>query len=122
MSKIKLNLTNEHILLIKNFKFTKVGDYKIELDVYSPYGGDYLMEDLAIILGKWDKFTPGTETDYNGKKFGFEAETETLSYHMYLVDNIEFIMSLLVQFIGVGLKPGIYSTINYKIDWKYSEK
>jgi len=122
MAKIKLTLTENHILLIKNFKFAKVDDYKINLDIYSPYGGDYLMEDLALILGKWDKFTPGTENDYDGKKYGLDVETEMLSTHMYLVDNIDFIMSLLLQFIEIGLKPGIYSTISYKIDWKYSEK
>ena len=121
MAKIKLKLTEDHIRLIKNFKFIKVNDYKIDLDVYSPYGGDNLMEDLAIILGKWENFTPGTENDYDGKKFGFEVETEMLETHMYLVDNIDFIMSLLLQFIEVGLKPGFYSTISYKIDWKYSK-
>jgi len=121
MAKIKLNLTSDHIKLIKNFKFTKIDDYKLSLDVWSPYGGDNLMEDLAIILGKWNDFTPGTENDFDGKKFGLEVETEMLALHTYVVDNIDYIISLIFQFIEVGLKPGIYSTISYKIDWKYGE-
>lgn len=122
MAKIKLILTENHIKLIKHFKFEKFDDYKIGLDFYSPYGGDYLMEDLALIFGKWDKFTPGSENDYDGKKFGIEAETEMFGYHTYVIDNIEFIISLILQFIEIGLTPGIYSTIDYKLDWKYSEK
>ena len=121
MAKIKLKLEKEHIQLIKHFKFQKIDDYKITLDSWSPYGGDYLMEDLALIFGYWDKHTPGTELDFDGKKYGLEIETEMLEYHTYLVDNIGLIINLIIQFINTGLKPGIYSTIDYKLDWKYEE-
>ena len=122
MAKIKIELNEEHIKLIKNFKFNLVKDTDIVLDTYSPYGGDFLMEDLAMILGHWDKAVPNTENDYDGRKFGLETETEMWSIHQYLLDNIEYIISIMLQFIGEGVKPGKYSAISNILDWKYSEK
>lgn len=122
MAKIKLKLNENHILLIKNFKFKTDGDLKNTLDGYSPYGGDHLIENLAMIFGKWDKFIPGTETYYGGRRYEEDVETEMLSYHNHVVENINYILSLMVEFIEIGLKPGTYSCIDYKLDWKYSEK
>jgi len=121
MAKIKITLTEDHIMLIKNFKFKQIDDNNASIDIYNPYDGTFLMEDLALIFGKWDKFTPGTENDYDGKKYGLEVETEMLEYHTYIVDNIEYILSIIIQFVGEGIKPGVYSTIDYKLDWTYSE-
>jgi len=121
MAKITLKLEEKHIQLIKHFKFGKIDDYIMNIDMWNPYGGDYLMEDLALIFGYWDKHTPGTELDFDGKKYGFDIETEMLGYHTYVADNIGLIINLIFSFIETGLKPGIYSTIDYKLDWKYSE-
>ncbi len=122
MAKLKIKLEENHLLLIKNFKFKIVDDSKVFLDSYSPYGGDYLIEDLALFFGKLGEFLPGTENSYGGKHYGYDVEESMLVYHRYIVDNISHIISLMVEFVETGLKPGTYSCIDYKLDWKYSEK
>lgn len=121
MAKIKIELKDEHIKLIQNFKFNLVKDTDIVLDTYSPYGGDFLMEDLAMILGHFDKSVPHTELDYDGKKFGLELETEMWSYHIYIMDNIEYIISIVLQYLNDGVKPGVYTAITNILEWKYTE-
>ena len=122
MAKIKVILTETHINLIKNIKFEKIGDYKFGMDIYNPYGGDFLFEDLAMIFGIWDKFTPGTEYDFDGKKYGYDVEKDMLEHHNYIIENIDLIFIILKQHITTGIKPGVYSTTSGKMDWKYNEK
>lgn len=122
MAKIKIELKEEHIKLIKNLKFDLKRDKDLTLDIYDPYGGNFLMEDLALILGKWDKAVKNTELDYDGRKFGLETETEMLELHSYIIENIEYIIDLILNFIDTGLKPGVYTAITNVLEWKYSEK
>lgn len=119
MAKLKINLTEEHILLIKNFKIQRFDDIKIGFDTINPYGGNHLMEDLAMILGYWDKTIENTELDYDGRKFGLDNEIEMIKKHSYVVDNFEYIISILIQYSDTGLKPGKYTCIDYQLDWKY---
>jgi hypothetical protein len=80
------------------------------------------MEDLAMILGYWEQAVEGTEKDYDGRKFGLDNEVKMLEIHTYVVDNIEFIVSMLIQFATKGgLKPGLYTAIDYNLNWEYYE-
>lgn len=119
MAKIKITLTENHIKLIKNFRIERFNDVQVGFDTINPYGGNYLMEDLAMILGYWDKAIEGTEMDYDGRKFGLENEMEMLKQHSYLMDNFEYIISMLIQFSSEGLKPGLYTSLDYNINWVY---
>lgn len=119
MAKVKINLTEEHIKLIKEFRIERIDDIYIGFDTINPYGGSYLMEDLAMILGYWDKAIEGTEKDYDGRKFGIENEQKMLSIHTYLMDNMEYILSILTQFITTGVKPGLYTATDYNLRWDY---
>jgi hypothetical protein len=122
MAKIKITLTEEHIKLISNFKSEKINDIHVGFDTINPYGGSYLMEDLAMILGYWDKVVEGSETDFMyGRRFGLENEQEMINVHNYLMDNFQFILSIIIQFATVGIKPGLYTTIDYNLDWTYKE-
>jgi hypothetical protein len=121
MAKIKIKLLEEHIKLIKEFRIERISDIYVGFDTINPYSGGYLMEDLAMILGYWDKVVPGTEKDFDGRKFGFENEQNMLSIHMYIMDNMEFILSIIVQFITIGIKPGNYTAIDYNLHWEFSE-
>lgn len=121
MAKIKITLNERHIDLIKNIKFEKIGDYKFGMDIYNPYGGDFLFEDLAMIFGVWNEFTPGTEYDFDGKKYGYEVEKNMLEHHNYIIENIDLIFSIIKQNLTTGIKQGSYTTVSSKIDWKYSE-
>lgn len=121
MAKIKIRLTEKHIKLIKNFKVERFDDIKAGFDTINPYGGSYLMEDLALILGYWDKAIEGTETDFDGRKFGLDNEIEMINIHNYVVDNFEFIMSIIIQFIDIGVKPGLYTSKENYINWDYKQ-
>lgn len=120
MAKIKINITEDHIKLIKEFKVEKINDTYTGFDTINPYGGDYLMEDLAMILGYWDKAVDGTEKDYDGRKFGLDIEQKMLDIHMYLMNNLEFILTIITQFIMTGVKPGLYTAIDYNLHWEYN--
>lgn len=119
MAKIKIKLTEEHLKLIKSFTIERINDIHIGFDTINPYGGNYLMEDLAMILGYWDKATIGSELDYDGKKFGLENEIEMIKIHSYLMDNFSYVMSIIIQFATEGIKPGLYTSIDYNINWTY---
>lgn len=119
MAKIKIKLTEDHIKLIKYFKFERIDDYHTGADTINPYGGTYLMEDLAMILGYWEQAKPGTEKDYDGRKFGLENEQKMMDIHQYLMDNMNFVLSIIVQFIETGVTPGVYSSVDYCLNWEY---
>lgn len=121
MAKIKIKITKDHLKLIKQFKVETINDYKTGFDIINPYGGMYLMEDLAMILGYWDKAVEGTEKDYDGRKFGIDNEIKMLEIHTYVIDNINFILSILIQFSDKGIKPGLYTSLDYDLNWTYSK-
>lgn len=121
MAKIKINITEDHIKLIKEFRIERINDIYVGFDTINPYGGSFLMEDLAMILNYWDKAVEGTEKDYDGRKFGLENEQKMLDIHMYLMNNFELILSIMTQFITIGIKPGLYTAIDYNLHWEYKE-
>lgn len=119
MAKIKLELKEEHLKLVRWFKVKYIDDYNVGFDRINPYEGQHLMEDLAMIFGYWDKAIEGTELDYDGRKFGYEIEKEMLDYHIYVVDNFKFILSIMTQYIETGVKPGKYTAIDTVLNWTY---
>jgi len=120
MAKIKIKLNEKHLKLIKEFKVNALNDVHVGFDTINPYGGQYLMEDLAMILGYWDKTVIGTESDYDGRKFGLENEQEMIDVHNYVMHNFEFIISIIIQFSTIGgLKVGEYSAVDYNLIWEY---
>ena len=121
MAKIKINLNEKHIKLIERFVVERFNDIHVGFDSINPYGGDYLMEDLAMMLGYWDKAVEGTEKDYNGRKFGLDNEQEMIEVHNYLMERMTFILSILIQFATEVIKPGIYTSLDYNIFWEYKE-
>ena len=122
MAKIKIKLTEDHIKLIKSFKIETIDDIYVGVDTINPYGGSYLMEDLAMILGYWDSAVEGTENDFDGRKFGLENEQKMIDIHTYLMDRMSFVLSIMIQFACEGIKPGTYTSLDYSINWTYSEK
>lgn len=54
----RLKLTEDIISLISNFRFKKINDKMSGFDTYDLYGGTYLYEDMALILGKFDQMIP----------------------------------------------------------------
>lgn len=117
MALIKLKLTEEHLKLIKNFKIKDVDDYTIGVDKINPYGGNFILEDIAYILGVYDKKIPNSENHYNGPVFPEELTRHMLDLHYYIVDNLYNIENLIHQFLGEPIEPGTYKAIDREQFW-----
>jgi hypothetical protein len=120
MNKI-IKLTDEHLKLIENIKFesfnfdsnSKNSRIGWGIDQYSLFGGTYAMEDIAMILGKWNKFIPGTENDAMGRRYPEELENHMWDLYDYIWSNIESILKIVLYFSNKGgITPGEYK-LNY---------
>lgn len=115
----KLEITKDRLALISalNPQLTEGGVKFVEK---SFWGGSYLFEDLAIILGFYDEHIKGTEGDFEGRRYPPEKEKYMLELYDWFKENIYYILSLTVQFVNKGgLKEGTYKCIDYQLDWEY---
>ena len=89
-------------------------------DQWSLFGGTYLLEDMAMILGYFDKAIENSETLATGRRFPKELEEEMYSLYDFICSNMEDIFTLILSFIGNGgIKPGTYVLDNYQ--WVYNK-
>lgn len=126
----KLKLTEEHLKLIENIKFepfifdvdTKNGRFGWGIDQYSLFGGTYAMEDIALILGKWDEYIPGTETDPLGRQYPEELEKHMWDLYNDIWSNMELIINAVLYYSNKGgLTPGIYKYNTEEDTWNKEE-
>ena len=102
----RITLTDEHIKLIKNIKFEafEFEDMPNKKHIgwgiaqYSLFGGTFAMEDISRIIGIWDRHIPGTEESYLGADFPEEDKNHMWQLYNDIVDNMEYIISLLLTF------------------------
>lgn len=86
-------------------------------DQWSLFGGTYLLEDMAMILGYFDKAIEKSENLATGRRFPQDLEDEMYCLYDFICENMEDIITLMLSFIGNGgLVPGTYELVNYK--WK----
>ena len=89
-------------------------------DQWGLFGGTYLLEDMAMILGYYDQAVENSENFPNGRRFPDELEEKMYSLYDYICNNLDDIFTLVLTFIGDGgLKPGTYVSDGYK--WKFKE-
>ena len=149
--KIKLNFTNEHIALIKALNFTKFDDSHYGIDNYNIWGGTYIWEQMAYILGYQGAIIPSTMEDPTGPKFydlvytGIDKngkriitldeneakelglESMNVLEHLrdldaYMITNLKHIMDLLLQFCTEGIQAGVtYWAYDYQSIWHKEE-
>ena len=105
MAKFKLKFTEEHIKLIKNFRTRQLDDANFTINTYDLFGGTYLYEDMALILGYMDKVIPGTMEDADGPKFDEETTQHLAELDAFMVENFQHIEDILHQFCDEGIKP-----------------
>jgi hypothetical protein len=148
--KIKINFTDEHIALIKALNFTKFDDSHYGIDNYNIWGGTYIWEQMAYILGYQGAMVPTTMEDPTGPKFyktvwtgldesgrrfvvvdkpqdttGLE-EMDVLE-HMkdldsFMITNLPYIMDILLQFCTEGIQAGVtYWAYDYQRIWHKEE-
>lgn len=129
MAKVKITLTKDMLSLISNIHFTRVPDLRSEkypmvwgLDMFSLYGGNFVLEDIALIIGKYDEHIKGTEEDPMGPRFPKELEDYMFDLHTYIVDNIEYIEDLVHYYSNKGgLTEGTYKCKPYNKIWEKEE-
>lgn len=89
------------------------------IDKYSLFGGTYVLEDVALIIGKWGEFIPGTEYEPTGRRYPEELEEYMYGLYEYIVDNLVYIESLVHRYsCKGGLQVGTYRCIDYQLDWE----
>jgi len=78
-------------------------------DQWNLFGGTYVLEDVAMILGYFDQAIEHSETLAGGRRFPEELEEKMYGLYEYICDNLDDIMVLALTFIGNGgLVPGKY--------------
>ena len=69
MATVKIKLTKDILALISNIHFKKLPDVtstkkdqlNYGIDFFSLYGGNFLLEDISYIIGRYDEHIKGTE-------------------------------------------------------------
>lgn len=113
----KITITDEHIKLLQAIKFeefvfdgdSRNGRIGFGIDQYAPWGGNFPIEDIALILGHFQDAIPGTENDWNGRKFPEELQDKFFDLYEYISENMEYLFNLLIYYSDKGgLTPGTY--------------
>ena len=94
----------------------------VGIDTTNMWGGTFIFEDMAYILGLMDKFIPGTEENPLGPQY----EEETMKYLMetaeWIVDHLKDIEEILHQFCTEGIRTDVTYVRNNNSDiWNKEE-
>ncbi len=117
---VHLNLTEDHLKLVKFFELDDDG-FKVGI----PENGmlrikNSVLDDTALILGYKDKAISGTTEDAEGAAYPDEVEKYLIDTYNYVKDNLFYIESLLHQRVFEGIQPGEYKARDYELIWKKS--
>lgn len=83
------------------------GDNLYGIDTLNLWGGTYIYEDMALILGMTDKIIEGTEEDPTGAKYDEETTKYFDELASFIVENLVNIESILHQFCTEGIKANV---------------
>lgn len=122
-----IELTEDHIKLLSAIKFERfVFDVKSMngrigwgVDQYSPWGGNYPIEDIALILGHFNDAIKGTESDILGRQFPKKLDDKFHDLYDDITENFDYMFDLLIYMSDKGgLKPGKYKCHKLYHDWE----
>lgn len=119
MARIYVNLTEDHLKLIRNLNVQALTGETVGIAKDNLYGGTYKYEQMALILGLTDKAVPGTEEDMeNGTLYEKEAQLYMVELDKYINENLLNIEEILHQFcLKGGLTVGKYVCKDYQHIW-----
>lgn len=133
MALISLTLTEDHLKLVSNIHFGTLPEplkdndtrenVEFGINYNEVYGSGFLFETIALILGRYYDFIPGTEEDADGAKYDDEFTNYMWGLHTFILDNIDSIEELVHQFCNCGgLVPGTYICKSHEHIWKLKEE
>lgn len=124
MARIYVNLTEDHLKLIRNLNVQALTDETVGIVKDNLYGGTYKYEQMALILGLTDKAVPGTEEDMEtGTLYEKEAQLYMMELDKYINENLLNIEEILHQFcLKGGLTVGKYVCKDYQHIWHRVEE
>ena len=127
----KITLTEDHLKLISAIKVEEFqfgadsgnGELGWGFNQYNLFGGTYVLEDVAIILGKYDQHIEGTEEDPQGMDFPEDVKNYMWECYSYIWENMVYIMSLVLYYsTRGGLIPGTYKCKDTVREWTRVEE
>lgn len=119
---IKLEINEDIIKLIKNLKFERISDKHWAIDSYNLWGGTYIWEDMAHILGYEKYVIPHTVENPMGARYEEEYQQKMEKYDGFIIENMVFLEEIIHQFIDKGgVRPGIYTAVDYNRIWEYKD-
>ena len=125
-----LTITEDHIKLLSAIDFecfmfdgdSRNGRIGWGVDQYAPWGGNYPIEDIALILGHLQDAIPGSENDIQGRQFPKELDDHFHDLYDDITENFEYMFSLLIYMSDKGgLTPGVYKCNKRLKDWSKEE-
>lgn len=120
---LHLNLTEDHLKLIKFFNFEEINDDYIGINKHTMLTMQtHILDDVSLILGLRDKAIKNTSEDADGLAFPDEEEKYMLDVYKYVSDNLLLIESLIHQMVTEGgIKSGHYSCSDKDMIWKFCD-
>lgn len=116
---IYVNLTEDHIKLIRNLYIQNINDNVVGIYKDDIYGGTNKYEQMAMILGVTDKVIKDTEEDINGALYEKEVQDYMSDLDAYIKENLLNIEEILHQFLGIT--AGKYKCKDYQHIWQKVE-
>jgi hypothetical protein len=120
----KITITDDHIKLLQAIKFesfifdgdSRNGRFAWGIDQYAPWGGNFPIEEIALILGHWDDAIPESIDDYDGRKFPTELQNKFHDLYDDITENMEFMFGF-----GFGMSTllSITMPISFGLIWNF---
>lgn len=119
----KIELTEDLLKLIHGFDILELKEGKqYGVDIDHMYGGTYLYEQMAILLGWEDKEVPETKEDPDGVKFEKGTMEKLVEYDDFMTKHLLDIEQIIHQYCVEGVKPGFYKSREGIGLWKYAKE
>ena len=92
--------------------------YAWGINQWALFGGTYVMEDIALIIGRYEDYIKGTEESPQGREYPKELKEYMWGLYNTLVDNMEYIISLVLYYSDKGgISPGTYKCKDTLKEW-----
>ena len=93
------------------------------IDNFNIWGGTYIWEQIAYIIGIHDHMLKGTEEDPDGPKFPEEDMEHMRELDSFIVTNLLYIEQILHQFCTEGIQAGVtYWAYDYQMIWHRADE